>query len=64
MKKEKSWRKIADSKVRHRWDLDCGCQLVERTVYVGPDYYAGSGGIPICEECGEDRKYVRTEIAR
>ena len=54
------WRRIADDHVRHRWDLTCGCELVERSVYVDPDFYAG--GTPICEECGEDRKYVKTEV--
>ena len=55
------WRRIADERVRHRWDLGCQCKNVERTVYVEPDSYA-DGGIPICEGCGEDRKYVRTEV--
>ena len=57
----RGWRRIADKNVRHRWDLNCGCTLVERSVYVDPAFYAGSG-TPICEECGEDRKYVRTQI--
>jgi hypothetical protein len=55
------WRKIPDPHIRHRWDLDCGCKQVERSVYVPPTFYEDSG-TPICEECGEDRKYVRTEI--
>ena len=55
------WRRIADRNVRHRWDLKCACGLVERSVYVPSTFYADSG-TPICEECGEDRKYVRTEV--
>ena len=63
------WLRIADERVRHRWDLDCDCNTppdsdgvgAERTVYVNPDFYANSG-TPICEECGADRKYVGTEV--
>ena len=58
------WRRIGDARVRHRWDLECGCPIVERRVYVEPTSYADAGGVPICEECGQDRKYVRTEVLR
>jgi hypothetical protein len=56
------WRRVEDDRVRHRWDLACQCQNVERRVYVESDYYAGAGGVPICEECGKDRVYVKTEV--
>jgi hypothetical protein len=55
------WRRVSNERVRHRWDLACGCRNVERTVYMLPDFCAGSG-TPICEECGEDRRYVSTEV--
>ena len=58
--KTRRWRRVADERIRHRWELACACPGVPRTVYVEPDCYAG--GIPICEECGEDRRYLRTEV--
>lgn len=58
---KRRWRNVPDEHVRHRWDLKCGCP-VERTVYVEPDYY--QNGIPICEECGQDRIYVETQMLR
>ncbi|MEI7881360.1 MAG: hypothetical protein WCI95_10850 [bacterium] len=58
--KPKRWRVIPDEQVRHRWDRDCPCVGVEDSVYVEPDSY--QNGIPICEECGTDRKYVKTQI--
>jgi hypothetical protein len=60
-KEKLSWRRVPDARIRHRWDVDCGCELVERSVYVPPTFY-GDSGTPICEECGTDRKYVGTEI--
>ena len=66
--KPRRWLDISDERVRHRWDLDCSCMEradpsveLERTIYVDPDNYANSG-IPICQECGHDRKYVKTQI--
>jgi hypothetical protein len=59
--RQPSWRKVPDTRIRHRWDLDCGCELVEKSVYVPPTFYGGSG-TPICEECGVDRTYSGTEI--
>ena len=55
------WLDITDDHVRHRWNRDCPCVEVEESVYVDPDSYE-NGGIPICEECGTDRKYVKTQI--
>jgi hypothetical protein len=55
------WRRIADKRVRHRWELVCECTQVEQAVYVDPSFYAESG-TPVCEECGEDRRYARTEV--
>ena len=64
------WRDIADENVRHRWDLDCQClgsadpgMELERTIHVGPDNFV-NGGIPICEACGRDRSYVKTQILK
>jgi hypothetical protein len=65
----RGWRRIADKDVRHRWDLDCDCHAppdsdgagAERSVYVEPWFYA-KRGTPICEQCGKDRRYVRTEV--
>ncbi|MEI6166508.1 MAG: hypothetical protein WCS52_04880 [bacterium] len=60
------WLDIADAHIRHRWDLDCQClqhadpsMELKRIIYIEPDYY--QNGIPICEECGRDRKYVKTQ---
>ena len=63
-KKKNSWHKVSDSSIRHRWDLDCDCKpsgLVARSVTVSPTFYCNSG-TPICEECGEDRKYIGAEM--
>ena len=54
-------RHVVAKDVRQRWDLACGCKHVERSVYVEPTFYAMSG-TPICQECGQDRQYVRTEV--
>ena len=62
-KQIRKWRKIADSSIRHRWDRACDCKLTERSVYVDPAFYENSG-IPVCEQCGQDRIYVRTEVLR
>lgn len=62
MSKSKStWHKVPDASIRHRWDMVCGCKGVKKSVYVSPTFYEDSG-FPMCEECGEDRKYVRTEM--
>ena len=55
------YKRLPDADIRQRWDLDCRCERVERSVYVEPAFYASSG-TPICEACGADRKYVRTEV--
>ena len=64
------WRDIADDHVRHRWDLCCQCHEhadpsmeLKQTIYVDPDNYANSG-IPICEACGRERKYIKTQIMK
>ena len=66
--KANHWRDIADTRIRHRWDLDCQCLQradpsveLERIIYCDPANYVNSG-IPICEECGRDRRYVKTQI--
>lgn len=63
----RTWKRITDTRIRHRWTLVCGCHSRpgssvrgEWNVHVGPDSYGN--GIPICEECGADRKYTGTQI--
>ncbi len=36
---------------------------LKQTIYVDPDNYANSG-IPICEACGRERKYIKTQIMK
>lgn len=64
---QSGWRNIADDRIRHRWDLDCQCLQradpsveLKRVIYVEPDFF--QNGIPVCEECGRDRKYVKTQM--
>jgi hypothetical protein len=59
--KKRRWRRIADERVRHRWNLECGCP-VDHTVWVGP--ISSTDEVPICEECGRDRIYVETQVLK
>jgi hypothetical protein len=59
------WTKIADNKVRHVWKKDCKveCFSLPIIIKISPTEYANSG-IPICQDCGNDFIYVRTEIKK
>ena len=60
-----SWKTISDESVRHVWKKVCTCNEegadIPDCVEVNPDSYQNAG-IPICELCGEDFEYVRTEV--
>lgn len=56
------WKKIPDSKVRHKWVRECTCEGTDPIVYVDPSYYADSG-TPTCGVCGEDYAYDSTEVS-
>jgi hypothetical protein len=66
VEKEESlaWKKIDDSKVRHRWahpetgEPECSG---DKEAFVSPDFYADAG-TPVCGECGADMEYAGTEI--
>jgi hypothetical protein len=70
---QKTWRRLADQRVRHVWKATCDCatkggtmvggevSVPPATVRVPPTFYEASG-IPICQECGEDLCYSHTEI--
>jgi len=53
-----NWGLIQDNRVRHVWKCDC---KKAKKITVDPSFYADAG-TPVCEECGEDLSYVRTEI--
>ena len=54
------WKKIEDSKVRHLWECqDEECENSE-VVMVNPTFYEENGTL-VCY-CGEDMRYIRTEI--
>ena len=72
----KNWKVIQDKNVRHIWKLSCQCKTrsknqmpkpneafngLEKHISIAPTFYTNAG-TPICQECGEDRIYVRTEI--
>lgn len=61
MKISGRWTKINDARVRHVWTQKCECKLEDPVCYIDPDFYENNG-TPICEECGDDFKYVRTDI--
>jgi hypothetical protein len=58
---KKTWKKISDSKVRHVWKSVCNCPDAVEEVFIPPTFFQ-DGGVPICQECGTDFEYVRTEI--
>ena len=55
------WHTADDDAVRHVWKRTCTCPG-KRIEKVNPSFYADAGGIPICEACGYDLVYVRTDI--
>jgi len=60
------WVTIDDSMVRHVWKCEGaadGCKQNDQEVTVSPAFYEDAG-TPICEECGWDLVYVRTEITK
>lgn len=56
----KQWKEVEDKNVRLIWKKSCKCDT--KDVAVPPTFF-GASGIPICQECGEDMEYVKTEIA-
>lgn len=69
---KRKWIEIPDCDVRHVWEMEdddrclvdtgSGPTLAKkRVVHVATTSYADSG-IPVCEECGDNMTYVRTEI--
>jgi len=58
----KNWKEVPDNVVRFVWkctEEDCDCEKVD--CIIEPDWYQ-CNGTPMCE-CGEDMKYIRTEVA-
>lgn len=56
------WKKVPDDSVKTVWTCpheDCTRHGQEKTV--GPAFFEDSG-TPICDECGDDLKYLRTEV--
>ena len=69
------WRRIADDDVCHVWRLACDCprtggtqvgdemMLVEEFLEVAPNSYGeDDSGVPVCENCGQNREYSHTLI--
>ena len=58
------WKKIEDAKVRHIWKCKSdgdGCdKSVDNESVVDPTFYEDNG-TPVCM-CGDDMRYIRTEI--
>lgn len=58
----KQWKVADDSSVRHVWACqDETCQRCGKEVTVEPSFYQENGE-PICGECGQDMRYLRTEV--
>jgi hypothetical protein len=61
---KKKWVTIDGADVRHVWACqatDCPHKGEDSTV--GPGFYE-ENGTPVCGSCGDDMKYLRTEIRR
>jgi hypothetical protein len=61
---KKVWVQYDDSDIHCIWKtgttcLENGCTDTE--LWVLPSFYSESG-TPICEDCGADLEYVRTEV--
>ena len=54
------WTPVKDSAVQLRWRcLECprqGCAV--------PPTFFEESGVPICQNCGADMRYIRTEILK
>jgi hypothetical protein len=57
----KGFKKINDSKVTTVWKSTCDCGDVVCEVELHPCDFV-TVGVPICQECGVDFKYVETLI--
>lgn len=55
------WKRISDSKVRHKWVCENEECNEGKPVFVSPDWYADNG-TPVCRFCDDDMSYVETEI--
>ena len=56
-----AWKKIEDENVQHYWKCpNAECNLHNESI-VTPDWYEDNG-TPVCGDCGEDMKYVKTKI--
>ena len=62
---EEKWTTVPDAMVRHTWKPSELCEEDRCSdlapVAVNPDWYEGNG-TPICNECGGDMVYEKTEI--
>jgi formylmethanofuran dehydrogenase subunit E len=53
----KVWEVIEDTNIRHVWRCaDCNDE-----VNIEPWWYQDNG-TPVCEECGDDMRYLATEM--
>lgn len=52
-----TWQVIDDTKIRHVWR----CVECDSEASVSPWWYQDTG-TPVCEYCGEDMKYLTTEM--
>jgi len=60
-KHKPKWRKVPDVHIRQRWVLNCQCKTEPKSIYA-PPVFCEESGIPICQDCGKDRKYAGTEM--
>jgi hypothetical protein len=51
------WEVIDDTKIRHVWR----CAECEDEVNIEPWWYQDNG-TPVCEVCGDDMRYLGTEM--
>jgi formylmethanofuran dehydrogenase subunit E len=51
------WEVIDDTKIRHVWR----CAECEDEVNIEPWWYQDNG-TPVCEGCGDDMRYLGTEM--
>ena len=63
MKTVKSWRKANDADVLTYWHQTCKCRNTKTIVRVEVSNLVNAG-FPICQECGDEYRYMHVEVRR